>query len=150
MQKWTQGVDAMHHGVEVSRLDAMDHGAEVLDAANVDSNVALKKKSSTPQITAPRYWDKIPPPPEAASFSSSARPRPPATLPGRRCAPAAAAPGRPAPPSRCARRLRLLPPVLPPAGRGPCPRPRPAAAPGRPRRCFGQVIFFSFPSCIIV
>jgi len=29
MQKWTQGVDAMHHGAEVSRLDAMDHGAEV-------------------------------------------------------------------------------------------------------------------------
>jgi len=41
MQKWTQGVDAMHHGVEVSRLDAMDHGAEVLDAANVASDVDL-------------------------------------------------------------------------------------------------------------
>ena len=41
MQKWTQGVDAMHHGVEVSRLDAMDHGAEVLGAANVASDVDL-------------------------------------------------------------------------------------------------------------
>ena len=28
MQKWTQGVGAMHHGAEVSRLGAMDHGAE--------------------------------------------------------------------------------------------------------------------------
>ena len=44
MQKWTQGVGAMHHGAEVSRLDAMDHGAEVLDAANIDSDVALGKK----------------------------------------------------------------------------------------------------------
>ena len=56
MQKWTQDVDAMHHGVEVSRLDAMDHGAEVLDAANVHSDVAVaKKKRSAPQIMAPRY-----------------------------------------------------------------------------------------------
>ena len=34
MQKWTQGVDAMIHGVEVSRLDAMDHGVEVLARAS--------------------------------------------------------------------------------------------------------------------
>ena len=54
MQKWTQGVDAMHHGAEVSRLDAMDHDTEVLDAANIDSDVALKKKSSAPRISAPR------------------------------------------------------------------------------------------------
>jgi carbonic anhydrase/acetyltransferase-like protein (isoleucine patch superfamily) len=54
MQKWTQGVGAMNHGAEVSRLAAIDHGAEILDAANIDSDVALKKKSSAPQITAPR------------------------------------------------------------------------------------------------
>ena len=46
VQKWTQGVGAMHHGAEVSRLDAMDHGAEVLDAANIDSDVALEKKKA--------------------------------------------------------------------------------------------------------
>ena len=34
MQKWTQGVGAMNHGVEVSRLDAMDHGVEVLARAS--------------------------------------------------------------------------------------------------------------------
>jgi hypothetical protein len=44
MQKWTQGVGAMHHGVEVSRLGTMDHGAEVLDAGSVLSDVAVAKK----------------------------------------------------------------------------------------------------------
>ena len=44
MLKWTQGVGAMHHGIEVSRLDAMDHGVEVLDAGSVYSDVAVAKK----------------------------------------------------------------------------------------------------------
>ena len=60
------GVDAMHHGVEVSLLDAMDHDAEVLDAGSVHSDVAVAKNnnnksatqimapSSAPQISAPR------------------------------------------------------------------------------------------------
>jgi hypothetical protein len=59
MQKWTQRVDAMHHGVEVSRLDAMDHGAEVLAAPNVDSDVAVAKLTSAPQIMAPSSAPRI-------------------------------------------------------------------------------------------
>ena len=62
MQKWTQGVGAMNHGVEVSRLDAMVHGAEVLDAASIYSDVALAKKNiymSAPQISAPSSAPRI-------------------------------------------------------------------------------------------
>jgi hypothetical protein len=44
MQKWTPGVGAMNHGVEVSRLGAVIHGAKVLDAGSVFCDVAVVKK----------------------------------------------------------------------------------------------------------
>jgi len=40
-QFWTQGVDAMLHGVEVTRLDAMDHGVELSGRAQRGVCVAV-------------------------------------------------------------------------------------------------------------
>ena len=117
----------MNHGVEVSRLDAMVHGAEVLGAPNVDSDVALKKKLGATDPGAEVLGQNSAPARGRVLHAPPARDAP-------CCAPAAAAARLP--PSRplrtpLPRPLRLLPPALPTAGRGPCSRPRHRRCPGR-------------------
>ena len=111
MQKWTQGVDAMHHGVEVSRLDAMDHGAEVLDAGNAHSDVAVAKKKV----------GATDPGAEVLTQNTATPPR--------RCAP-----------PRCPRRLPpALPPPVPRPRPRRCPGRAPRLPPAGPAAVTGRL-----------